>query len=101
VCAQFKAPDVAQPHGKPQRTQEPLDDVVAGEPTTQQTREVVEERVADSLKSEKATLAGSGRLPRERTESVVLPQDVVPALDAVSDPEAPLPRDPDQPTVPK
>ena len=69
------------------------------ESVTEQAGKIVEERVAYGLEAEKACLVLPRSLSWKRTEPVVLPENVVAALDAVSDPQPPLPRATDELTV--
>lgn len=74
---------------------------MAGEAVGEHTREVIEERMDHRLKADEAARVLLGRVGRKRTEPPVLPEDVVAALGAVSDPEAPLLGYADEPAIAK
>ena len=98
---QLKPPDITKPHRETQWTQEPLDHVVPGEAVAEEAGEIVEERMAHGLEADEAAFVILRCVRRKRTEPVVLPQDVVAALGPVSDPQPPLARQTDKPTVAK
>jgi hypothetical protein len=74
---------------------------VPGETVREDAGEIVEEGVGHSLKTHEVALVLLGDARGKGTESLVLPQDVVAAFGAVSDPEAALPGQAHEPAVAK
>jgi hypothetical protein len=72
---------------------------VPGERVREEAGEIIEEWVRHGLKAREPAVVLLGNPRGIGTEPLVLPQDVVAALGAVSDPEAALPRQSHEPAV--